>query len=158
MIIFSGEYSQSSKQYLLKILAKGALISTLITTIIFTAVIIALAIIYDMWILTVFIGILVLFNVAIPINILKFNQQKTYDSMLPYKVSVNANGDIFAQFNEQDVSKCKKDVKKIIDAHGCYYIVFKFPKQRNILCQKDAIIEGTIQQFESLFADKIVGK
>ena len=48
-------------------------------------------------------------------------------------------------------------VKKVIDADECYYIIFKFGDIiSSIICQKDLIREGTLEEFEELFKGKIV--
>ena len=51
------------------------------------------------------------------------------------------------------------DVKKVIDKGNFYIILFYFPhKDVNFICQKDLIVEGTIEEFEELFEGKIVRK
>ena len=48
-------------------------------------------------------------------------------------------------------------VKKVLDCGEVYYIIFKFGDITNSwVCQKSNIISGTIEEFESLFKDKIV--
>lgn len=48
-------------------------------------------------------------------------------------------------------------IKKIIDAGDWYEIIFKHGNICNSwVCQKDLIVEGTIDEFEQLFHDKIV--
>lgn len=44
-----------------------------------------------------------------------------------------------------------------MDCGEVYYIIFKFGDITNSwVCQKSNIISGTIEEFESLFKDKIV--
>ena len=50
-----------------------------------------------------------------------------------------------------------RDVKKVIDEGEWYQIIFYFPyKLAECICQKDLIVEGTIEEFEELFKDYIV--
>ena len=50
-------------------------------------------------------------------------------------------------------------VKKVLDCGEVYYIIFKFGDITNAwICQKDNIINGTIEDFETLFQSKIVRK
>lgn len=50
-----------------------------------------------------------------------------------------------------------KNVKKVIDEGEWYQIIFYFPyKLAECICQKDLIVEGTIEEFEELFQDYIV--
>lgn len=52
-----------------------------------------------------------------------------------------------------------EDIKRIDDYGDHYRIVFSFPYQTPLfLCQKDLIVEGTIEEFEERFSDLIVGK
>ena len=62
---------------------------------------------------------------------------------------------------------CKEDfvyekvcyVTEVEDWGDCYRILFGSPRRKSMfLCQKDLITEGTIEDFEELFADKIVRK
>ena len=57
------------------------------------------------------------------------------------------------------VYKKMYDVKEVEDLGDSYRILFDFPgRSPMFLCQKDLITEGTIEDFEELFADKIVRK
>ena len=51
------------------------------------------------------------------------------------------------------------DVKKVYDYGEYYFITFYFPaKSQQFICQKDLLVSGTIEEFEDLFAGKIVRK
>ena len=66
---------------------------------------------------------------------------------------------IFGEYRKGAGSRSIDDVKKVIDMGGFYDIIFYFPNQwANCICQKDLIVEGTIEEFEKLFEDKIVRK
>ncbi len=50
-------------------------------------------------------------------------------------------------------------VKKVLDCGEVYYIIFRFGDISNAwICQKSNIINGTIEEFESLFRQKLVRK
>ncbi len=50
-------------------------------------------------------------------------------------------------------------VKKVLDSGEVYYIIFKFGDITSAwTCQKDNIVNGTIEEFEKLFEDKIQRK
>ena len=50
-------------------------------------------------------------------------------------------------------------VKRVIDCGEWYYIIFKFGDIGNSwVCQKDLLIQGTIEDFEKLFEGKIIRK
>ncbi|MBR2377787.1 MAG: hypothetical protein IKA85_08490 [Clostridia bacterium] len=51
------------------------------------------------------------------------------------------------------------DIKNVIDYGDFYAIVFYFPNlDKRFICLKDLIVEGTLEEFEQLFEDKIVRK
>ena len=51
------------------------------------------------------------------------------------------------------------DVKTVNDWGEWYEVIFYFPhKSVGFICQKDLLVEGTIEEFEKLFEDKIVRK
>ena len=55
--------------------------------------------------------------------------------------------------------KALSKVKKVIDAGDWYYVVFKFGDISSaFVCQKDLLTQGTLEDFEKLFEDKIVRK
>lgn len=50
-------------------------------------------------------------------------------------------------------------VKKILDYGEVYYIIFRFGDITNSwICQKDNIVNGSIEEFENLFQSKIIRK
>lgn len=58
--------------------------------------------------------------------------------------------------NGNTVSKDVSDVKKVIDMGDCYFILFALlPKNFSCLCQKDLLVEGTLEDFEQLFEGMI---
>lgn len=66
---------------------------------------------------------------------------------------VSSLGKIFSQHRKV------YDIKSIDDCGDFYRIWFSFPhKSILFLCQKDLVVEGTIEDFEELFVDKIVRK
>lgn len=53
------------------------------------------------------------------------------------------------------LQKPMKKIKKVLDAGDCYYIIYG-DISNCIVCQKNLIKEGTIEEFETLFPEKIV--
>lgn len=81
---------------------------------------------------------------------------------LPREVIINSDTIIcrIEGIKESIKPKTKKisKIKKIIDSGDWYYITFKGDFTESIICQKNLIIEGTIEEFEELFKDKIIRK
>ncbi len=60
-------------------------------------------------------------------------------------------------FDKGEVIKNISDVKKVYDKGDWYEFNCFFPHRNiNLLCQKDWIKQGTIEEFEKLFEDKLV--
>lgn len=55
------------------------------------------------------------------------------------------------------VEKPIKKIKKVLDYGDCYYVIYG-DMNNSIVCQKDLLTEGTIEEFESLFQGKIIRK
>ena len=48
------------------------------------------------------------------------------------------------------------DVKNVLDRGDWYFITFKRDITEAIICQKDWLVEGTLEEFETLFKDKLI--
>ena len=78
----------------------------------------------------------------------------------PTRITIDIKeNEIFGEYRKGAGSRSIDEVKKVIDMGEFYHILFYFPNQwANCICQKDLIVEGTIEEFEKLFEDKIVRK
>lgn len=76
--------------------------------------------------------------------------------MLPKVTRVNEEGVIDSEFETFSIHKTIDDIKRIIDFGEWYYIIFKFPKSGNLICQKSLLVEGSIDDFNNMFSDKII--
>ena len=56
---------------------------------------------------------------------------------------------------EKPMIKPIRKIKKVIEEDECYYIVYA-DKGCSIVCQKDLLQEGSIEEFEKIFEGKIV--
>lgn len=50
-----------------------------------------------------------------------------------------------------------KKIKKVLDDKDCYYVIYG-DMNNSIVCQKDLLTEGSIEEFEALFQGKIIRK
>ena len=81
---------------------------------------------------------------------------KDYELIMTKRVTIDGNcleseGDQLTEARSIDQIKC------VIDYGEWYKIIFRFPnKSQRFICQKDLITQGTIEDFETLFADKII--
>ncbi len=71
-----------------------------------------------------------------------------------YTVSI-VNGKIYkVQFQQPDVVKEVNKIKKVID-EGKWYTIIYSGLSNAIICQKNLLVEGTLEEFETIFAGKI---
>ena len=57
------------------------------------------------------------------------------------------------------IGRCLETVKNVIDFGDWYVFNFYFPhKIRYFVCQKDLLVEGSIEEFEKIFEGKIIRK
>ena len=77
----------------------------------------------------------------------------------PHIIITEKDLSIELRSNGKEVWRTRKisKVKKVLDCGEVYYIIFKFGDITNSgICQKNNIINGTIEEFESLFQTKLV--
>lgn len=81
------------------------------------------------------------------------------ETFLPQKVEIE-DGFIewfFVDIRPQMIAVDK--VKRVTDRGNFYEIDFYFPsKMATCICQKDLLAEGTLEEFEDLFKDKLIRK
>lgn len=153
MLKFYGQISESNKKFIIKreklIFFLASLIPVIIGTIL--TIIAAIKINY-IWFLFL---IPILFFISIPLYPLG---KKTLDLMIPTKIIINKQM-IISEGNNYKCVRNSNDIKKIIDYGNYYQIYFNWPKKSyRFLCQKDLIVEGTIEDFEKIFSNKIIKK
>ena len=84
------------------------------------------------------------------------SNEKGYGLIMTKRVMIGNNyleceGDQFHDIKSID------RVKSVIDYGEWYQIEFRLPgNSQRFICQKDLITQGTIEDFENLFADKII--
>ena len=116
---------------------------------------IAYAINTGFWLIAqIFIGEHIFIPIAIVIVLSKRGRKK----MLTKKVIIH-DGLITAITDQQPVTQNISDVKQVNEYADYYKINFRFGRICNIfICQKDLITKGTLEEFDELFADKLVIK
>lgn len=91
---------------------------------------------------------------------MRFNPliSKKWDTVCPLLIAIDGD-DIVCEGKDFRHVRSTEDIKSIKDYGDFYQILFYFPhKSLVFVCQKDLIVEGTIEEFEERFADYIVRK
>ena len=155
MIEFKGEISSKCKEFLLKEETKNSFISTLIACGIFIIPIICAAVFYN----KIFIIALPVF-IIIPILSTIKPKKTSWGIIIPYAVTIYLRENQIVSSGEK-VTEVKNlnQVKNVVDFGEWYKIFFIFPyKSQRFVCQKDLLVQGTIEEFEAVFEGKIVRK
>jgi hypothetical protein len=156
MIEFKGNVSEECKVYLQKYFCKGASLSCGISTLSMAIILATIGRMWD-WIIMLFILVPIIMTVfasipslAVPLKVLNL--------YLPKEIVLY--DDYIEMFAEKRASiRYYSDVKKVVDCGNWYHIIFSFPnKDSYFVCQKSLITQGSIEEFETLFAEKIVKK
>ncbi len=160
MIEFSGELSEINRQRIIKNDTFVNMVTIMNAVVIYTAIILAFAIAFHEWLITIMLSPLLVLIIYTPLfpHICK---KKDLDEMMQKSIIFDEEYDgIYVDYNGKPRTAYFSfhDVKKIIDLGDSYYIKFYFPKLIIFVCQKDLITQGTIEEFEEMFADKIIVK
>lgn len=161
MIKFQGSISEKNQLDRMKKLDKKVTQVSILGLIFIWLVVIAiglpLRILQDLWGELIFCSLIML---TVPILsaytpkkvILRFR-------ISPHIIITEKDLSIELRSNGKEVWRTRKisKVKKVLDCGEVYYIIFKFGDITNSwICQKNNIINGTIEEFESLFQTKLV--
>lgn len=162
MIEFKGKLSNKCKEYVVKSSWQLGLFVVIAVCIPFIILLIVLSIIDD-WVYLLMllpIALLIFFFSLKPgtkaYRKLAGKNGKIYDGELTWHIIIKGDK-ISAEGTQRSEIKHLSNVKKVVDMGDWYKIYFYFPHKSDLfICQKDLIIQGTTEEFESLFSDKII--
>ena len=153
MIKFQGELSPACQDYILKREVQIDFIGGGIVFCIGVAIVVVLAVKSD-WAYALFILPLAVSLFAAG----KKPAKKAFGRIMPQSVII-ADDLLESEGKEFHCTRTLSQVKKVIDRGEWYHIYFYYPyKNPRFICQKDLIKEGTIEEFEAMFADKMERK
>ena len=157
MIRFEGKMNDDCIKFIYRIHSKKTF---LLNSVLF----IAWAIIF-VWIAWLTSYTLVLLFLLLPLiwmiswAILIHSDKKTKQKMVPRAFIINLEEQMLIIRCEgtPEMFNSMTSVERVDDYGGWYHIVFELGVQDlTFVCQKDLLVEGTIEEFESLFEGKIV--
>ena len=154
MVKFSGTVSEECKKYILKRESRAISFSCIIVSMIGAVVAIVLALTLSKYIL------MFLFPLALLAILGSLPDKKGIGKRLPLSITIDKeNDEVLLEAQSLSESYQISDVKKIIDAGEWYDLRFTFPhKLVYFVCQKNLLTEGTIEEFEEIFAGLIIRK
>lgn len=148
MIKFQGEISQECKTWFIKRECRDSFKGNLIVALIISIITIIIGLLWDLIFLSFF---------ALPAAIIILSFFPGFYKNLVKKIPETIEIDNIAITG--NISRSIETVKSVIDVGDWYVFNFYFPyKNRYFVCQKDLLVEGTIEEFEQLFEGKIERK
>lgn len=153
MIKFYGNITEDNKKFIIK---KEKMIFFLASVIpISIGIILTIVAAIKINIIWLIFCIPLIFFICIPLFPIS---KKTMGLIVPDKILIINDLIISEGTNFKSVRKLI-DIKKIKDYGDYYQIYFKWPKKTyKFLCQKNLLIEGSIEDFEKMFFNKIIKK
>ena len=151
MVTFAGQISGKCKEGVLRRGAKISFISGLITSILFAIPTVVLA-------LKIALIILLFFLVLIPFPFLAAipPKEKYYPMIFPSKITIDPQtGTMTTQSSQFYAESSIAEVVKVLDKGEWYHIYVK-GKEGRFICQKDLLTNGSLDEFEEIFKDKII--
>ena len=154
MIEFNGYLTGTSQKFFCKQIVKLQQKIILFTLIpIFIILMIVFYLMFDVIALYPEVIISEIILSALALLLPNIQTKKEKEKITPQKVYIE-NDMIVSKSNAAVDTRFMKDVKEVRDYDEFYYFVFKVYSYR-FVCQKDLLTQGTIEEFESLFAGKI---
>jgi len=164
MFVFNLELQGDMKVYLIRRQKRGLIRSAIITALIFFVPAIIIGTIWgDNFIIRTISISLTIFSLLFLICFSRWNSPLNgFYEYIPQSIVIDTQQEIIETIGNAKYSYQRKElqwVKEIIDFGGWYEFNF-YGQWRNsfFICQKDLIIEGTIEDFEKLFEGLIVRK
>ena len=153
MFEFKGEITGQTQKYQIKRFLKFVSICYLISS--------PLVIVYFIWALPAYIEFVISILIVMPIVIFIVililpNNLKSYFTPCPTRLFIDSNNILVEQNNYQLCRKLE-EIYQIVVYDEWYVFKFK-PRKDDMLfvAEKNLIIQGTIEEFENFFKDKIV--
>lgn len=151
MIKFEGSLSGKCKDVVLKEYTKSNLLYVGMVLITGVPAAIGISNFFEWWTLLISLPCVLLMCAMIIVNIVK-------GQSLPAYIQIS-NGSIHAKYRNGEYDWSFDDVSSVDDI-GEWYVI-NMPNVRPIqklVCQKDLLTQGTLEDFESLFVTKIIRK
>ena len=156
MIEFRGSLSDKAKRFLShKIINMGILIITVAFTTILIPILM-LCFLLNYW--YILIGYVFSYGITLLVGCFYWRFSKAVQLSIPERIVFDRNKILSYTAQGQIIQHCD-DVKRVIDYGDWYYLEFAMGKKSfEFICQKNLIVSGTLEEFESLLIEKIVKK
>ncbi len=147
MVRFEGQLNEECKKFLKRQKFFAAVVSIAFSFTTTAPIIIVFALAVTKWIFLCLILLLAFFI-----------YQYYYDRM-GYPISIIVDQDYVKGIGEkqyQEYSTSIEKVVEVIDMGSWFRIKLDFKINMFLICQKDLLVEGTLEEFEEIFKDKLV--
>lgn len=153
MIDFAGQISGEAEKHFLKRTSSLEQVITLVGMCFPLPIIVFLSLRMRSWMIF---GVYAVLVVLFLLMLLIPKSKKERQAITPKRIYLEYE-EIICVTNRHAEARKISDVKYVRDYGAFYELGFPFGKiSRNFICQKDLLVNGMIEEFESLFEDKIV--
>ena len=149
MIKFEGSVADELKNYIKKKEYKRTAVIAVILFAVLSSIVITVSLLTDLIGLT---------GLALTTAFLIFMllPQKGIEKRLPTAITIDGEA-ISLKSESDDVSKELSQVKRVLNKEKWYEFEFCSPhKNIYFVCQKNLLVEGTLEEFEKLFQEKMI--
>ena len=150
---FQRRIFREGAKIMLKIQFKIWILPSAVIFAIFTAVLIILCALTDLWIIMLF-ELMVVLTISLVAASPYLERKKTLRLSLPKSVVIDS-GFISVVWENGEMQKPVSDVKKVMKQDDCYHIILRSPKLQDAFCEAACMTEGSVEEFERLFQGKI---
>lgn len=156
MIEFNGELTGKCKKFLIKEQIKSQTVASLIVTFIFLVPTILIAIQWGPKVLAFFALnlLMVIFSLLPP-------SKKAQEVFMPRCVFFDFEEEtvVYQNLRNEEQFRMISSIEQILDFGEWYYLKFEYSDRAPyFVCQKSLITQGTIEEFERVFGERIVIK
>ncbi len=147
MVRFEGQLNEECKKFLKRQKFFAAVVSIAFSFTVTAPIIIVLALAVTKWI---FLCLILL---------LAFHIYQYYYDRIGYPVSISVSEDYIKAVGSTKKQECCTSIEhivQVVDMGSWYRLIFDFKINNLFICQKDLLVEGTLEEFEEIFKDKLV--
>lgn len=156
MIEFKGVLSEKTSKFLSRKTIQTGVFVMSITFGIVLIFILYLCFLVDYW--YIFLGYVFVYMVTTFAGCLIWKSSKTQKKCTPKKIIINEH-EIICYTANNTIIQSFDDLKQVIDYGDWYFLDFVTGRKSiEFICQKDLICNGTLEDFEEMFKNKMVRK
>lgn len=158
MIEFKGEYSEKNKLLLIKQTVIICAITSIIMFVIFGSIIVAASVYTKNWYLLFLLAVPFLIGVTLTCTPFLEKGSSMKDGTPECIALDTERGVLYVEMRKigNIISHKVNDIGRVVETEDSYYVYLGSNKLFACICQKDNLVQGSLEEFEKAFTDVIV--